>query len=149
MDHGAALVLGANEAFAGNPTCTAAAVTARILTDPKRRVADCSSAPLGVFAASPPRGGDEFADRHYWFRSGLATNHTYGPSHPIGKQRAQRGCVALRERRCRERGSCRRGSFEPVDAGSFAGGGVYATSMAVLALQVYRRYPDVLSAKAP
>jgi hypothetical protein len=144
-----ALIRGANDRFAANPTCTAAAIVSRILVDRNHRVTDFSSIQLDVFAASPPRAGEEFADHHYWFWSGLAMFYTHGPSHPIWKRWAASGIAALRDRQCRARGSCGRGSFDPTDKWSFAGGRVYATAMAVLALEVYGRYPNLLSVRAP
>src|SRR4029453_997335 len=91
------------------------------------------------------------ADFYYWFHATYAMSQLAGS----GDERWKRWCAALSpalldtQNFAAAKGTCREGSWEPVDRWSCEGGRVYATAMAVLTLEVCLRYPRVLgTAKA-
>jgi len=139
-NQGKMFVPGKNDAFSDHPSLTAAAVLSRILVDKKR---DDKGAAL-ILKDRPQWKKDEI-DFLYWHHATLALFQHDGPAGENWKSWNERVKEALTKNQRIE--GCARGSWEPVDRWSHAGGRVYASAMNALTLEVYYRYANVFGVK--
>jgi len=94
-----------------------------------------------------PEWGPKKTDFYYWYYASLALFQFDGPSGPKWKAWNQDMKDALIKHQEADKGSCKNGSWDPVDRWSGAGGRVYATGINCLTLEVYYRYANVFGTK--
>jgi len=122
------------------PVMTAAAVFARrAIGDPADHEAVVKGVDLLTAAAEArPRWAERRHHFYYWFWGSHALQQAAGARE---REDWNRALVAALVPAQREDG-CAAGSWDPLGPWCLAGGRVYATALAALALEAYYRYPD-------
>ena len=94
-----------------------------------------------------PEWAPRKTDFYYWYYASLALFQYDGPGGPKWKAWNDPMKTALVKHQNAGAGTCKNGSWEPVDRWSGQGGRVYATAINALTLEVYYRYANVFGTK--
>jgi hypothetical protein len=142
---------GLNEHYAYNPALTAVMVMCTVMMD--RRINPPAESAIDSLLAFMPRPWSpedreswKTADFYYWYHASYALFQVTSVDDPRWKSWNAAIKTALVDTQNVKgfEGSCKEGSWEPIDRWSCEGGRVYATALAALTLEVHYRYPKVL-----
>lgn len=129
-----------NEVYADHPTLTAIATLTRVRQG-DGKAARVHSAVEMICEDSPAAGARGLGlDFYYWHWAAAALFEQQGIEGKAWKEWYGELAKLLRARQNVEAGTCRHGSWEPVDRWSAVGGRVYVTAMGALALLTPCRY---------
>ena len=150
-------VPGVNDHYHYTPSLTAIMVMTTIMMD-ERLSPKAAEALDTLMAFTPPAWNPrdqktwKLADYYYWY---YGTYALFQATPDAADSRWKRWNEAMKAalldtQNLRDsKGTCKEGSWDPVDRWSSEGGRIYSTAMAALTLEVYYRYPRVLALKKP
>ncbi len=147
------VVLGKNEDYANHGAMAAVGMVVRMFVDHDRSDPTLELAAMLLSAADLPSWDQEAKtnDYYYWYYGTLAMFHFDGPgsggSGHLWKPWNAAILDALVQHQKQAEAGCAAGSWEADDRWGFEGGGVYATAINALTLEVYYRYPAAFAKK--
>lgn len=134
-----------NRSFTHHEALTAIGMMARIFIDRNRGDARLHGGAQLLLRDLPKWEANDI-DFYHWYNGSLAMFQYDGPAGP-GWTKWNAAMKTALVKNQNGGGSCKSGSWEPVDRWSCEGGRVYATAINCLTLEVYYRYANVFGAR--